>query len=114
MDHSKLDLEKSSNNNTAKQAVNMDNIFPYLDVCNNNLSQNTFDWLSKVSGSQIGMTVAAYDYGVFVSVPIDEDKDQQLPEDLEAVLAYARSRSCIVVRFDKDADVVEGLQNYDW
>ncbi len=114
MEHSELDLGKPSNNNTAKQAASMDNIFPYLDVCNNNLSQDTFDWLSKISGAQLGMTVAPYDYGVFVSVPIKEDEDQQLPEDLEAVLAYARGRNCIVVRFDKDADVVEGLQNYDW
>jgi hypothetical protein len=92
-----------------------DTVLSYLDICNNNLSQKTFNWLSNVSGAEIGMTVAAYDYGVFVSVPPDdEDEEKQLPEDLEVVLAYARKKNCIVVRFDRDADVVEGIPNYDW
>lgn len=103
MDGNKCDSEES-----------LDNIFTYLDVCNNNLSQDTFDWLSKVTGAQIGMTVAAYDYGVFVSVPVSVDEYRRLPEDLETVLAYARNRNCVVVRFDKDADVLAELPNYNW
>lgn len=103
----------------AHQSSNMpeillDTILPYLDISNGNLSKETYDWLSNVSGESIGMTVAKYDYGVFINVPTEKEVSNNLPDDLEVVLEYARSKNCILVRFDKDADFVESIKNYNW
>lgn len=92
----------------------VDTILPYLDICNSCLTQETFDWLSNISGHELGMTVAAYDYGVFLGVPENLDGGNELPEDLIKVLQYANSKGCVVVRFDKDAEGVDGIQDHNW
>ena len=63
-----------------------------------------------------GITVANYDYGVFVSVPgtsVDID-ELTAPEDLKHVLRFAREAGCDVVRFDTDGDTEAALPSFDW
>lgn len=63
------------------------------------------------------MTIAAYDTGVFVSVPADTNHPglEKLPFDLLATFKVARSLNADMVRFDPDAkvfpaDLLEHLQ----
>ncbi|MGG3471642.1 hypothetical protein ABES02_29765 [Neobacillus pocheonensis] len=58
-------------------------------------------------------------YGFFIVVPDDpEDPDmynmEGVPDDLRAVLVYARENLCSWVMLDRDADFIEDLPSYDW
>jgi len=91
----------------------------YLDVRNDHLTRSTYEWLEGEADAnprrRLMTTVAPYEYGIFVGVPADLDGIQALdgPEDLKAVLSFARGLGCDVVRFDRDADAV-ALPSYDW
>lgn len=91
----------------------------YLDLSNHHLTRSTYEWLEGEADAnprrRLMTTVAPYEYGIFVGVPADLDAVQALdgPEDLKAVLAFARGLGCNVVRFDRDADAV-ALPSYDW
>ena len=88
--------------------------FQYLDLSTGHLTQTTVQELNCDIFS--GITVANYDYGVFVSVPgtsADIDK-LTAPEDLKHVLRFAREVGCDVVRFDADGDTEAALPSFDW
>lgn len=40
--------------------------------------------------------------------------DDAIPDDLFAVMTWARKQGCEHILFDCDADVVDGLATYDW
>ncbi|MDR9836718.1 MULTISPECIES: hypothetical protein [Herbaspirillum] len=87
----------------------------YLDISTAHISQATMNFLEGRAGSNaIGQTVAAYEYGVFVSVPDLADVKNDVPEDLRQVFNYARKRKCSVVRFDTDGDGHRDLPTFDW
>ena len=52
------------------------------------------------------------DYGWFVYVP--EDEDRELPPDLTACLALARAKGAFWVMFDRDEVQIDDLSTYDW
>lgn len=94
-------------------------IFKYLDLSTAHLSAETkgdFDLIGDVN-NPTGLTVAKYDYGYFVSVPESMEAvdtphgvtKRKLPDDLREVLKFALRNGCCVVRFDADAEVVDGL-----
>ena len=85
----------------------------YLDLSTGHLTQTTVQELKCDIFS--GITVANYDYGVFVSVPgTSGDIDGlTVPEELKSVLRFARSEGCDVVRFDADGDTEAGLPRFD-
>lgn len=55
---------------------------------------------------------AKADYGWFIPVP--ENVPDNVPTELRACFALARSRSCAWVMFDRDADTVLPLPVYAW
>lgn len=90
----------------------------YLDLSTGHLKQETMRWLSQADPTRsncAGMTIAAYEYGAFVSVP-EEDRIGAIdcPEDLKVVLRYARKKGLGVIRFDADAEVLADLIHFDW
>lgn len=86
----------------------------YLDLSTSHLTQTTVQELD--SGTFSGITVANYEYGVFVSVPGASGDIDELtaPEDLKRVLRFAREAGCDVVRFDADGDTEAELPRFDW
>ncbi len=86
----------------------------YLDLSTGHLTQTTVQELKCDIFS--GITVANYDYGVFVSVPGTSGDIDELtaPEDLKHVLRFAREAGCDVVRFDTDGDTEAALPSFDW
>jgi hypothetical protein len=85
-------------------------IHRYLDCSTAHLTEATMDALSA---DQVeGVVAMPYPpYGVFVSIP--DDEDVEIPEDLRQVLAFARANDCLLIRFDHDGDDVD-LPVYDW
>lgn len=96
----------------------------YLDLVTNHLTRwtmNSLELLSSSDRNECGwpaMTVAPYDYGVFVTVPdFDHVLDTALvevPDDLLQVLEFAASKGCELVRFDASSDQIEDLPVYEW
>jgi hypothetical protein len=71
------------------------------------------------NANKIGSMPVFYDkreYGWFVHVSTDSEPDElaQYPEDVQGVLAYARTRGCGWVMLDSDGPVVEGLPTWEW
>ena len=90
----------------------------YLDISTAHLTPATREWLDENTPAQpkcSAITIAPYEYGCFTSVPSDQERIAELecPDDLKGVLAHARKEGCDVVRFDSDADVVDGLPVFE-
>ena len=74
----------------------------YLDVSMQHISPDTSEFLEFISGTDaISATVAAYDYGFFLTVPpmgIHPD----VPDDLRKVMEYAKLNQASLIQFDAD------------
>lgn len=98
-----------------------DNTYPvlaYLDCSVSHLSKKTMEMLNQGEQEGLAITIAPYTFGAFVSVPLFNDPGEtiaeRLPADLHQVLKFASDRNCIIVRFDTDGDIIDGLPVYDW
>ncbi len=94
-------------------------VFSYLDLSTGHVSEETMHWLGDATPAKshcMGITIAPYEYGAFVSVPSDAAAFEELEcaDDLKAVLHYAKGLNCDVVRFDSDGDTVPGLPHFNW
>lgn len=54
------------------------------------------------------------EYGWFVSAHDGDALDRETSPDLIAVIAYAKSKDCSMILFDRDADTVDELPTYEW
>lgn len=97
-------------------------VHTYIDMSTSHVSAGTM-LLLEHGIKPVGwpaMTIAPYEYGVFVTVPPRPDDDEgeeawlDLPSDLAAVLLFARAQDAYVVRLDADGDQVDGLDVFDW
>lgn len=100
-------------------------VIKVLDCSTGHLSPAAREWLSECSrlnagggGSAIGC-LGEHLYGWFMHAPglIEDDEDaidHGIPEDLHPVIRHARSLECFHILFDADADVIEGLQTYEF
>jgi hypothetical protein len=89
--------------------------YPYLDISTAHISQETMDFLNKHAGTNdLGLMIASYEYGVWVNVPGEAERDTPVPADLRAVLEFAKTNGCSIVRFDTEGETCESLQAYDW
>lgn len=52
------------------------------------------------------------EYGWFI--PILDDPQPDMPADLQACVAYAKTHGCTWIMFDCDALTVDDLPTYDW
>jgi len=58
-------------------------------------------------------TIAGFGYGWFLTANPSESALKRMPEDVKAILAYARSRRCAYVVLDRDADAIDELPSYE-
>jgi len=68
-------------------------------------------------GAYVGVTVHRFRYGWLVWVPEapeDAAAENDVPEELAGLLAYAHEHGCDWVLLDQDADLVEGLPSWTW
>jgi hypothetical protein len=90
-----------------------------LVLSTSHVSEETADWLdgafdpfnlnlgvSPVSGGHYDSA------GWFVYVPTE--MNPKFPDDLEAVIQFARDNGVQHLLFDRDADRIEGLPVYEW
>jgi len=83
-----------------------------LTVSTAHLTQETAD---KLSDESLPMVSYPNEYGGFVYVPSNPlEHEDGLPHDIAAVFKLARRVRCEWIKFDRDADEVEGLKIYDW
>lgn len=71
--------------------------------------------VDRVNAGWPAMTVAPYEYGVFLTVPEYAMRDYaRMPEALSDVLAYAKRHGADVLRLDADGPTVADLKPYEW
>lgn len=98
----------------------MGNVKTYLELSTAHLTQSTMEMLvadwAGLSNDHYLPVIASYEYGVIVWVTKDADLIKQAPADLAIVLFYAALLGVSSIRFDSDADEIEGvpLPVYDW
>lgn len=79
------------------------------------ITEDTNNWADELSLlDRNNYMIIPMLYGFMVYVGEDESESKNFPEDLQAVLAWARTRGFQWVRLDRDADTVEELNTYDW
>lgn len=98
-------------------------IHTYFDLCTSHVSQATMQQIQETGDQQrLGkpgpyywpaMSIGVYPYGAFVTVP-EPDRLDELPTDLAAVMRLAQQLNVTVVRLDRDAPELAGLQSYRW
>jgi hypothetical protein len=81
-------------------------ILKYLDLSTAHVRKGT------MNPPNTTCLIAAYEYGALYYVP--DEIPAECPADLKAVLEYAATNECAMVRLDADADVVNGLEVFDW
>lgn len=60
------------------------------------------------------MTIAPYEYGVFISVPSQDAGMSNVPADLHDAIRHAQSEGAEVIRFDVDGCAVDSLTTHEW
>ena len=79
------------------------------DYLNDNMHMTASEFLAP--------ELVVYDkprFGWFVPVPAFDCEPDDLPADLGRAFHYARLRRITWLMFDRDGDVVEGLQEFNW
>ena len=88
----------------------------FLDLSTGHLRSSTREWLDH--NDRWPTRYAHPDgHGWFVYVPSDPVNDppdmSAIPDDLISAVAFARTRDCDFVLFDRDAEPVAGLAYYE-
>ena len=88
----------------------------FLDLSSGHLSPETWAWLDAQTTDEKGRSLGPsaqvvlasgmrYDWFVYAN----EEPDEGIPADLDAVIRLARQRGCEYVLFDSDAILLEDL-----
>lgn len=77
-----------------------------VDTANEPITSN-FEWVG-------GTYAVGMPQGMMLYVPIAVGGDQDLPDDLQAVVEWAHAAGHEWIRFDPDGDVEPSLPLYDW
>jgi hypothetical protein len=75
-------------------------------------SSQDFEGPHKIGTMPIFYEKKGYGWFVYVTGMVDGDKGY--PDDLRAILAYARARGCTWIMLDQDGLVVDGLPTFEW
>lgn len=95
----------------------------YLDLSTGHLSRDTRNFLEKEHNSATrgamgwpAMTIAAYEYGWFITVPdfklVSEAQMDSMPHDLGTCLLLASAEGAELLRFDADGYIDGDLPYY--
>jgi hypothetical protein len=87
-----------------------------LVLSTGHITKATAELLDGLPANQYPSTGGPYgDYGYFLyAYDADHEYDDTMPDDLKAVLTFARAHGCVNVLLDCDADTVDGLPVFDW
>jgi hypothetical protein len=90
----------------------------YLRASTGNISYETqllFEEYPNLDSTEAPTVPVTYEkgmYGWFVHVP--DDNDGIKPQELCAILNFARIKGCSWIEFDCDNDPLEGFPVFDW
>jgi hypothetical protein len=91
-------------------------IKPFLTLSTAHITQDSSEYLQASTGdnspNRDGPAVGDWPYGYFIYC--DEEPLPDWPEDVRAVMAFARKHGCEYLLLDRDADTTEELPQYDW
>ena len=86
-------------------------ILNMLDISTAHISLKTSELLAEIEDNPIVFSTP-FTYGFFVYVPtVDEE---ETPQDLKDVFAFARKNKCSWIKLDCDAVEYKELPKYDW
>lgn len=89
-----------------------------LDISTAHLPEKYGDESSPEALDKIQeLVVDTTDAGFLMWVPSDPTEYQfgnRVPEEILKIQQYARMLGCDYVRFDRDADIVDGLDAWEW
>lgn len=91
----------------------MDEIYKMLVLSTAHVTKETADLLDldEIEG------LVVYDkggYGWFIVVTDYDDDTTNIPDDLEKILAYAKSKGCDWLALDRDGEINNNLPTYVW
>ena len=85
----------------------------YLDLSTGHVSHE--DWLKmKEWNEDSPIRVRHHRYGLIMWVPDDREEFNDLPDSFRQIVVYAKANSCWLINFDQDAQIINGLDYYDW
>jgi hypothetical protein len=89
-------------------------IHKMLCAATNNVNEHTADMLT-INHESVPVTYEKGNYGWFVYVPATHDEmPEECPEELSAILKFAREQGCCWIMFDRDCDPLPGFPEFDW
>jgi len=83
----------------------------YLDLSTGHVSYE--DWL-KMKEWNGPIRVRHHRYGLIMWVSDDREEFNDLPETIRQIAIYAKANGCWLINFDQDAQIINGLDYYDW
>ena len=83
----------------------------YLDLSTGHVSHE--DWL-KMKEWNGPIRVRHHRYGLIMWVSDDREEFNDLPETIRQIAIYAKANGCWLINFDQDAQIINGLDYYDW
>ena len=85
----------------------------YLDLSTGHVSYE--DWLKLQEWNEDSpIRVRHHRYGLIMWILIDRKYYDELPESVKLVAIYAKANGCWLINFDQDAQIINGLDYYDW
>jgi hypothetical protein len=80
-------------------------------IATNHITESTAKDLEKQGDANPWTMCAPYEYGFFYA---QDQPVEGTPQDLAAVMSWARTQGYQWVRLDADGDAVDGLPSYVW
>lgn len=91
-------------------------IYKYLDISTAHIKEETDTYLQKqVRNDNSPLIVYEKECGYFIHVSYNLDEiEMHIPSDLASCLGFARKHNCYWIVLDRDAEVIDELETYEW
>lgn len=84
-----------------------------LTISTSHLSEQTFSMLAVYDFTPI--VSYNYEFGTFIHIPDNLDSyDSTMPRELIKCIEFAKENDCEWLRFDRDGDIIDELQTFEW
>jgi hypothetical protein len=85
----------------------------FLDLSTGHISYSDWKILQDWDEDSY-LRVLHHEYGLIMWVPQRDFDQGRLPSSVRDVVSYAQANSCWLINFDQDAEVINGLNYYEW
>ena len=86
-----------------------------LTVSTAHISKETAEMLDKDTDTLDIVVYNKKEYGWFIYIPFYYDNNKlYIPKDLHNLLIFAKDSSCDWLCLDRDGEILENLETYEW